>query len=104
MIELCALASGSNGNCYYVGNERDAVLVDVGISAKQVLLRIEASGLNASKIRGIFVSHEHTDHVCGVRVLSKKLGVPVWFSQGTYNALRETELPDLYQILFQAKR
>lgn len=103
MIELCALASGSNGNCYYVGNERDAVLVDAGISAKQVLLRIETSGLDASKIRGIFISHEHTDHVSGVRVLSKKLGVPVWFTQGTYNALRETEQPDQYQIFIPGK-
>lgn len=103
MVELCALASGSNGNCYYVGNERDAVLIDAGISARQILLRIASAGLDASKIRGIFVSHEHTDHVSGVRVLSKRLNVPVWFSQGTYDALKETEQPELFTIFKPGK-
>lgn len=103
MIELCALASGSNGNCYYVGNERDAILVDAGVSAKKILMRINDAGLDASKIRGIFVSHEHTDHVSGVRVLSKRLGIPAWFSQGTYDALRETEQPELFDIFIPGK-
>lgn len=103
MIELCALASGSNGNCYYIGNEKDAVLVDAGISAKQILLRMHEAGLDASKVRGIFVSHEHTDHVSGIRVLSKRLGVPGWFSQGTFDALRETERPESYRIFIPGK-
>jgi phosphoribosyl 1,2-cyclic phosphodiesterase len=103
MIELCALASGSNGNCYYVGNERDAILVDAGVSAKKILLRIHDAGLDACKIRGIFVSHEHTDHVSGVRVLSKKLGIPAWFSQGTFNAIREAEQPEHYHIFIPGK-
>lgn len=103
MIELCALASGSNGNCYYVGNERDAILVDAGVSAKKILMRIAEAGLDASKIRGIFISHEHIDHVCGVRVLSKKLGIPAWFSQGTYHALRESEQPELFNIFIPGK-
>jgi phosphoribosyl 1,2-cyclic phosphodiesterase len=98
MIELCALASGSNGNCYYIGNEDDAVLVDAGISAKQIMNRIDESGLDFSRIRGIVVSHEHTDHVSGVRVLSKRLGIPAWFSQGTFDALRETERPERFHI------
>ena len=98
MVEICALASGSNGNCYYIGNEQDAVLIDAGISCKQILNRIGEAGLDTSRIRGIVVSHEHTDHVSGVRVLSKKLGIPAWFSQGTYNALRETEQPERYHI------
>ncbi len=98
MLELCALASGSNGNCYYIGNEKDAVLVDAGISAKQILIRLNEAGLNASKIRGIFVSHEHSDHIRGVRVLSKKLGIPAWFSQGTYNTLSEPNIPELTEM------
>jgi len=95
MIELCALASGSNGNCYYIGNEKDAVLIDAGVSAKQILIRLHDAGLDASKIRGVFISHEHSDHVNGARVLCKRLGLPIWFSQGTYDALRETERPAL---------
>ena len=103
MIELCALASGSNGNCYYIGNERDAVLVDAGISSKQILIRIYEAGLDASRIRGIFVSHEHSDHVRGVRVLSKRLGIPAWFSQGTYDTLPEPERPELMNIFIPGK-
>ena len=98
MIEICALASGSNGNCYYVGNEHDAVLVDAGISTKKILLRMEEAGLQASKIRGIFISHEHSDHVHGVRVLSKRLGVPAWFTQRTLDALKFGESPELIQL------
>jgi len=103
MVELCALASGSNGNCYYIGNERDAILVDAGISAKQILIRMHEAGLDASKIRGIFVSHEHSDHIRGVRVLSKRLGVPSWFSQGTFDTLTELEQPALTNIFIPGK-
>lgn len=103
MIELCALASGSNGNCYYVGNEKDAVLVDAGVSAKQILLRIQEAGLNASKIRGIFISHEHSDHVRGVRVLAKKLGVQCWFSQGTFDALNLNDRPEGMCVIVPGK-
>jgi phosphoribosyl 1,2-cyclic phosphodiesterase len=103
MIELCALASGSNGNCYYIGNDKDAVLVDAGISAKQILLRIHEAGLDVSKIRGIFISHEHTDHTCGIRVLCKRLGIPGWFSRGTYDAIRESERPEHFRIFKPGK-
>ena len=98
MIEICALASGSNGNCYYIGNEHDAVLVDAGVSTKKILLRMEEAGLQSSKVRGIFISHEHSDHVHGVRVLSKRLGVPAWFTQGTLDSLKFGEQPSLIQI------
>jgi glyoxylase-like metal-dependent hydrolase (beta-lactamase superfamily II) len=53
MIEICALASGSNGNCYYIGNENEAILVDAGISRRQVLERMKEKGLSASKGAGI---------------------------------------------------
>jgi phosphoribosyl 1,2-cyclic phosphodiesterase len=98
MIEICALASGSNGNCYYVGNERDAVLIDAGISTKKILARMVDAGLESSKVRAIFISHEHSDHVHGVRVLSKRLGVPAWFTQGTFDALKCGEEPDRVSI------
>jgi len=68
MIEICALASGSNGNCYYIGNNEDAILVDAGINCKQILVRMHAKGLKPSKIRAVFITHEHNDHVCGVDI------------------------------------
>ncbi len=103
MVELCALASGSNGNCYYIGNENDAILVDAGISAKQILIRINEAGLDASKIRGIFISHEHSDHIRGVRVLSKLLRVPAWFSRGTFDTLKEPDQPELTNIFIPGR-
>lgn len=72
MITLCAIASGSNGNCYYIGNERDAVLVDVGISARQTLARMRQRNLMPEKIKAILISHEHADHTRGARVMVKR--------------------------------
>jgi phosphoribosyl 1,2-cyclic phosphodiesterase len=86
MLEICAIASGSNGNCYYIGNEKDAVLIDAGISCKQILLRMGQKGLMPQKIRAVFISHEHSDHIRGVRVLSKRLNIPVWLTAKTYYA------------------
>ncbi len=103
MVELCALASGSNGNCYYIGNEKDAVLVDAGISTRKILHRMDEAGLQPSKVRGIIISHEHSDHVHGVRILSKKLGVPAWFTQGTLDSLKHGEAPELVQIFIPDK-
>lgn len=86
MIEICALASGSNGNCYYIGNETEAVLIDAGLSFKQLLKRIESKALDPGKIRAVFITHEHGDHSRGVRVLSKKLDIPVYMTYGTFAA------------------
>ncbi|SHF66327.1 Phosphoribosyl 1,2-cyclic phosphodiesterase [Mariniphaga anaerophila] len=93
MLEICAIASGSNGNCYYVGNEKDAVLIDAGISCKQILKRMDERGLNPLKIKAVFISHEHSDHVRGVRVLAKKLNVPVYFTAKTFYAAHKTMQP-----------
>ncbi|HPB05396.1 MAG TPA: MBL fold metallo-hydrolase, partial [Prolixibacteraceae bacterium] len=65
MIEVCALASGSNGNSYYIGNEQEAILVDAGINCKQLLLRMEERNLDPQKVKAVFITHEHTDHICG---------------------------------------
>ncbi len=73
MLEICAIASGSNGNCYYIGNENEAVLIDAGISGKQVLARMAERGLSSSKIKALFITHEHGDHMRGARGVEKKL-------------------------------
>jgi len=96
MVEVCAIASGSNGNCYYVGNENEAILVDAGISCKQFLLRMDERNLDASKIKAIFISHEHVDHIRGARVISKKLNVPVFFTYGTWNNAHKSSKPTHY--------
>jgi phosphoribosyl 1,2-cyclic phosphodiesterase len=93
MIEICALASGSNGNCYYIGNEKEAILVDAGITCKQILVRMAERNLDPRKIKAIFISHEHSDHVRGVRVLGKKLDVPAYMTRGTFQSLYFTNQP-----------
>lgn len=96
MVQVCAIASGSNGNCYYVGNESDAVLIDVGISRRQILERMKLVGLDIAKVKAIFVSHEHTDHSKGVRVLSAKNQIPAFYTKTTYNKCFEENRPDKY--------
>lgn len=86
MLTIASINSGSNGNCYYVGNEREAVLIDAGISCREILTRMKSGGLDSSKLRAIFVSHEHSDHIRGVEVLSKKLDLPVFVTRPTYDS------------------
>lgn len=80
---ISSLNSGSNGNCYYVGNNNEAVLVDVGISCKEVEKRMLRSNLSMNKVKAIFISHEHSDHIKGVQVLSKKYSLPVYITSLT---------------------
>jgi phosphoribosyl 1,2-cyclic phosphodiesterase len=93
MFEICALASGSNGNCYYIGNDKDAVLIDAGISCKQILKRMAEKELNPQKIRAVFISHEHSDHIRGARVFEKKLKIPVYLTAKTYLAAYKNMQP-----------
>lgn len=81
---ICSLNSGSNGNCYYVGNGREAVLIDAGISCRETEKRMKRSGLDMATVKAIFVSHEHGDHITGVPGLSKKFRLPVYITPATH--------------------
>lgn len=85
---IASLNSGSNGNCYYVGNKEEAVLIDAGISCKETEKRMQRLGLSIHKIKAIFISHEHTDHICGVASLSKKFNIPVYITRATHSNCR----------------
>lgn len=80
---ITSLNSGSNGNCYYVGNESEAVLVDVGISCRQVEKRMSRLGLKLQNVKAIFISHEHSDHINGLESLIKKYHFPVYITPAT---------------------
>ena len=97
MIEICAIASGSNGNCYYIGNSTDAVLIDAGISCRQVLMRMAAKGLKKGRIKAILITHEHIDHCRGIGVLGNRLCAPVYMTARTRNRMR-AERPENIQI------
>ena len=98
MVEICAIASGSNGNCYYIGNENEAVLIDAGITHRQFLIRMEEKQLDVSKVKAIFISHEHIDHVRGARVLFKKLNIPIYFTKKTLENTHDNSKPLEYNF------
>jgi phosphoribosyl 1,2-cyclic phosphodiesterase len=77
------LASGSKGNCCVIEGRTSTVLIDAGLSAKECLLRIERSGIDAGRIDALLVTHEHIDHIRGVDVLARKLEIPVHATEGT---------------------
>lgn len=79
-LYIASLNSGSNGNCYYIGNGTDAVLVDVGISCRETEKRMKQLGLDINTIKAIFVSHEHGDHIKGVSTFANKYSLPVYIT------------------------
>jgi len=87
---ITSLNSGSNGNCYYIGNRTEAVLIDAGISCRETERRMKKLGLTMNMVKAIFVSHEHSDHITGVCGLSKKYQLPVYITRST---LRSSGLP-----------
>ena len=84
-LYIASLNSGSNGNCYYIGNGYDAVLIDAGVSCRETEKRMARLGLSMRSVRAIFISHEHTDHIKGVPVLATKYNLPIFISRHTYN-------------------
>jgi phosphoribosyl 1,2-cyclic phosphodiesterase len=94
MLEICAIASGSNGNCYYIGNETHAVLVDAGISCKQIVQRMKDRNLNPLKVKAVFITHEHSDHLSGARVFGNRLNVPIYITPKTYYGAYKNQRPD----------
>ena len=82
-LYLSSLNSGSNGNCYYIGNDHDAVLIDAGISCRETEHRMAKLGLSIRNVRAIFISHEHTDHTRGAEGLSRKHRIPVFITPAT---------------------
>ncbi len=80
---IASLNSGSNGNCYYVANHHEAVLIDAGISCRETEIRMKRLNLSMKKVKAIFVSHEHSDHIKGVAGISKKYKLPVYVTPPT---------------------
>jgi phosphoribosyl 1,2-cyclic phosphodiesterase len=80
---ITSLNSGSNGNCYYIGNQEEAVLIDGGISCRETENRMKKLGLPMKRVKAIFVSHEHSDHISGVARLSRKYKIPVYITKLT---------------------
>jgi len=86
-VKLCVLASGSSGNCIFIGTEKTRILVDAGLSAKKTAERLAEIGERIEEINAICVSHEHGDHIAGIRVLQKNHNIPVYANAGTLGGI-----------------
>lgn len=86
MVRFTVLASGSKGNCTVVSGGRTRILVDCGLSCRELFRRMKLSGEEPETLDAIVITHEHSDHVAGVAVTARKLGIPVYFTEGTHRA------------------
>lgn len=89
MIGFCPLASGSKGNCIYVGTSKTKILIDAGLSAKMIGHRLNKIGVSLEEIDAILITHEHTDHIRGLEILSGKLNIPIFANSDTAKAIFE---------------
>lgn len=82
-LYVTSINSGSNGNCYYIGNDTEAVLIDAGISCRETERRMKLLNLDMGRVKAIFISHEHTDHIRGLASLTEKYALPVYVTTST---------------------
>lgn len=107
-MRVCLLASGSKGNSLYIETGESKILVDAGLSARELVRRLAAVGVDAAELNGLFISHEHTDHVRGAGVLARKYRLPVYVSYPTHREVSEglhdvsvTEFESGYSFAFR---
>lgn len=100
-MRFLSIASGSSGNCTYIGTRNTHILVDTGIAYKRMMAGLNEIDVAGEDLTGILITHEHIDHVAGLGVLSRKLGVPIYASHGTVQALRHIgTLGDIDESLY----
>lgn len=87
-MRLCSIASGSSGNCIYVGSENTHLLVDTGISKKRIEEGLESLKIKGEELSGILITHEHADHIQGLGVFSRKYQIPIYATPGTIQGIK----------------
>lgn len=87
-MRMCSIASGSSGNCIYVGSDATHLLIDVGISGKRTECGLNSLGISGRELDGILITHEHADHISGLGVLARKYQIPIYATAGTIEALK----------------
>ncbi len=103
-MRMCPLASGSSGNCIYIGSSDTHLLVDIGISGKKAESALNSIGLTGRDISGILITHEHSDHIQGLGVFSRKYGIPMYGTWATIEAISSIKSlgkidPSLFKIV-----
>lgn len=92
IFQLGTIASGSSGNCTFLQAGEERILIDVGISGKKALSGLEEMGVDPATIQGIFITHEHSDHIKGVGILSRKLNIPIYATQIAWDHMLEENM------------
>ncbi len=92
MAKIYPLFSGSSGNSYFLGRQEQGILIDAGKSAKQLGLALQNCQIDPLAVKGIIITHEHSDHVSGLRVFATKYQIPVFASKGTIKALENANI------------
>ena len=95
-MRLMTIASGSSGNAGYLGSESTHLLIDAGISRRRIVQGLEVTGLKPGELSGVLLTHEHADHVCGLKVLLKKDAIPLYATAGTLEVIKKKGLLDEY--------
>ena len=99
-MRVMTIASGSSGNCIYVGDDNTHILIDTGISRKRVEEGLRLLDLSLNDIDGILVTHEHSDHISGLGVVERKSATPVYATWGTIKGIQNTNLGKLPEGIF----
>ncbi|MCT4565612.1 MAG: MBL fold metallo-hydrolase [Maledivibacter sp.] len=88
-LKFCSLASGSSGNCQYVGSKETKLLIDAGLSGKYIMQALQNIDVEGDKIDGLIITHEHSDHIKGVGVLMRKFDIPLYVNEKTWDAMKD---------------
>ena len=89
-LTFCTLFSGSSGNAVYLGGDDGALLIDCGMSGKQIIEALTAAKLDPASLKAMLITHEHSDHIRGAGVVSRKLGIPIYATEGTWSGMVQT--------------
>lgn len=88
-FKVCSLFSGSSGNSTYIGTEKTHILVDAGLPGKSIISALRHIGIDSRELKGILITHEHSDHIKGAGVLSRMLNIPIYANEETWNAMQD---------------
>ena len=95
MMRFCSIASGSSGNCIYVGSGNTHILIDAGCSKKKIVEGLKGLDLDLKDIDALFITHEHSDHIGGLKVLLKNSEMPVYATRGTFDGIKDKDTNSL---------
>jgi len=89
MMKFCSLYSGSSGNCLFLSDGKTKLLIDSGMSGKRIIEALVAIGENPSELSAVLVSHEHSDHIRGAGIISRKFDIPIYANENTWKAMEQ---------------